>query len=423
MWPTGGATLQKSHYRRRCEPHDTVTPTRQSYAVNRRPKGSGSVAERSPGVWRIRAFAGTDPVTGRPRQIERTFRGGRTAAEAEMRRLATEVDAGHHTTTAGTVSHLLAVWPDHLERIGRTQVTIESYRTIIRKHLDPALGSVQLRKLTALDIDRYYAARAADGLKAGSVRMHGAILSSALTQAMKWGWLTANPCTGATLPRRPEGTRSSPGVDGVRKLIETAGDDIDLATAVVLAALTGCRRGELCGLQWHDFDRQAGTIRVARARVPVAGGDATTAPKGKKARMVSIGALGVAVLDRYSEATDARALVLGVDREPGGRLPPGPHDDRGGWLLSHDCGRTPFRAKWLSAEISALGARAGVPVITHELRHFAATEMVGAGVDPVTAASRLGHTPEMLLRVYAHAIPSRDVEAARLLELGVLGPR
>jgi hypothetical protein len=28
----------------------------------------------------------------------------------------------------------------------------------------------------------------------------------------------------------------------------------------------------------------------------------------------------------------------------------------------------------------------------------------------------------MLLRVYAHAIPSRDVEAARLLELGVLGP-
>ena len=32
--------------------------------------------------------------------------------------------------------------------------------------------------------------------------------------------------------------------------------------------------------------------------------------------------------------------------------------------------------------------------------------MVGAGVDVRTAAGRLGHTPEMLLRVYADFMPS-----------------
>jgi hypothetical protein len=48
--------------------------------------------------------------------------------------------------------------------------------------------------------------------------------------------------------------------------------------------------------------------------------------------------------------------------------------------------------------------------------------MVGGGVDVTTAAARLGHTPEMLLRVYAHVMPSRDVEAARMLEAGILSP-
>jgi integrase len=389
----------------------------------RRRKGSGSVQETAPGVWRVRVFVGQDPVTRSPRQVERIVRGGRKAAERKRDELAAEVKAGVYGEKRGTaqrVSDLLQVWPDHLERIGRTQVTVESYKGIIANHLGPALGKVELRKLTALDIDRYYTAKGIAGLGAGSIRMHGAILSSALGQAVKWGWIAANPCSGATLPQRPPSTRKSPGVDGVRKLIEQAGQDIDLATAVILGALTGCRRGELVGLQWPDLDRVAGTINVQRARVPVVGGDLTVAPKGKASRRVAIGALGVAVLDRYAAALAERASILGIARDVGDR-PAGALGDRGGWLLSHDCGHHPVRAKWLSAAITQLGRDAGVPVVTHELRHFAATEMVGAGVDVATAASRLGHSPEMLLRVYAHAMPSRDVAAAKMLELGVLG--
>ena len=38
---------------------------------------TGTKTERSPGVWRLRVFVGTDPRTGNPRQLSRTFRGTR----------------------------------------------------------------------------------------------------------------------------------------------------------------------------------------------------------------------------------------------------------------------------------------------------------------------------------------------------------
>jgi integrase len=80
-----------------------------------------------------------------------------------------------------------------------------------------------------------------------------------------------------------------------------------------------------------------------------------------------------------------------------------------------------MRVKGLTTAITELGKRAGVPVTTHALRHYAAAEMVGGGVDVTTAAGRLGHTPEMLLRVYSHVMPTRDAAAALMLEAGVLG--
>jgi integrase len=48
----------------------------------------------------------------------------------------------------------------------------------------------------------------------------------------------------------------------------------------------------------------------------------------------------------------------------------------------------------------------------HTLRHAAATAMLTSGVDVRTAAGRIGNTPAVLLRTYAHSIPSADEAAA-----------
>jgi integrase len=52
----------------------------------------------------------------------------------------------------------------------------------------------------------------------------------------------------------------------------------------------------------------------------------------------------------------------------------------------------------------------------HALRHFAATELIGAGHDVRTVAGRLGHRDaSVTLKVYSHALPERDRDAATTL--------
>lgn len=61
----------------------------------------------------------------------------------------------------------------------------------------------------------------------------------------------------------------------------------------------------------------------------------------------------------------------------------------------------------------------------HDLRHFTATQLIGAGVDVRTVAGRLGHSdPSLTLRVYSHAIEERDRAAAAIMGrvLGTAAP-
>lgn len=49
----------------------------------------------------------------------------------------------------------------------------------------------------------------------------------------------------------------------------------------------------------------------------------------------------------------------------------------------------------------------------HDLRHFAATEMLSSGIDVRTVAGRLGHgQPWTTLNTYAAFVPERDRTAA-----------
>lgn len=55
-------------------------------------------------------------------------------------------------------------------------------------------------------------------------------------------------------------------------------------------------------------------------------------------------------------------------------------------------------------------------VTFHALRHSNAVALLTQGVDVKTAADRLGHNPAVLLRTYAHHIPSADQAAAERLD-------
>lgn len=368
----------------------------------RRGRGDGTLEQRGPESWRLRVYAGNDPVTGRPRQASKTVKArNRTIALRYLREFAVEVSQREVTKESVTVKDLLGRWLDEfLPGAGKAKSTLDSYRWVTDKHLIPALGNVRLDKLTAYHLDRYYRAQQKAGTADRTVRLHHSIMSSALTQAVKWGWRADNPASRATPPKVPRGMGFIPTIAQIAKMIEAADDD--LKTAIRLAAVTGCRRGELAGLLWSDIDWSAGTIRVERQRVRLSTGVATLPLKHGEGRTVSLGPLGVATCINYKVFIEARCSELGVERL----------DD--GWLLSVDGGRTPMHPQEFSHRMAELGKRTGIPVTPHSLRRFAATQLLGE-VDVRTAAGRLGHSPEVMLRRYAGFLPSRDEAAGEYL--------
>jgi integrase len=187
-----------------------------------------------------------------------------------------------------------------------------------------------------------------------------------------------------------------------------------LASAIALAAITGCRRGELCGLRWSDLDVDHGVLRVQRAAKHGLdyGQIVMRDPKSHQARSVILDELGLAVLANHRARVLERAdaAEVAVDAE--------------GYILSMDLtGRTPVKPSSMSQPFRRVAQKAGVTLRFHDLRHFTATQLIGAGVDVRTVAERLGHAdPSMTLRVYAAAIEQRHREAAAVLGALVAPP-
>lgn len=109
-------------------------------------------------------------------------------------------------------------------------------------------------------------------IEAKTIRNYHAIISSALHQGVRWEWVRENVAEKAKPPRISQRRVTAPSIEAVRSVIEAAEDrDPRLAPLLMLAALTGMRRGELCALRWTDVDFERGELDVSRALVVVPG--------------------------------------------------------------------------------------------------------------------------------------------------------
>lgn len=169
----------------------------------RRPKGSGSLIEISPGTWRLRVPMVPDPKTGARRHAERRVAGDAKAAEAELATFARQVRQGAATEDLrrGTLgAFLVDEWLPHMEGLGRARSTLESYATIVRAHIVPELGRVPLADVSVHDIERYYATKRRQGLPPNTIRTHAPVLSRALCLAHRWRLCPENPVKTAEMP-------------------------------------------------------------------------------------------------------------------------------------------------------------------------------------------------------------------------------
>src|SRR6266536_3525475 len=190
------------------------------------------------------------------------------------RRTVARGPASAHPTP--TVNQLLDQWLAHLQTKGAIRLrTLGRYHQLLHHHVRPYLGTLPLSALSTLQIQRLYDHLAHQGRKDGktgglhprTIRELHHCLHQALTYARRWHHLPANPADDAEPPALPTHSISSLTPEQVGHLLAAAQHDQRpwLRAFVVLAAATGARNGELCGLEWHDLDLDAGTIRFRQA--------------------------------------------------------------------------------------------------------------------------------------------------------------
>ena len=377
---------------------------------------TGTTTEVRPGVWRLRVFTGRD-ANGRPVQVSKTVhlpkRGTKRAVQEALNEFAAEVQARNGKPTDDqTVAGLLDQWLEHLESLGRSPTTMRKYRQIADAEVRPALGDTPLRDLTARDLDTLYAKLTKRGLAPTSVRRVHALLSASLHQAEKWGLVDRNVARQATPPPIHAEQTSAPTPERVQELIEAA-EAIEpmMANLLFLAALTGCRRGELCALRWSDVDWQNGTLTIARSVYEkVAGGWGEKSTKSHAVRRVALDPVAIALLKRHKVA-GAPARKLGIE---------GPADDAFMFSRSPQ-GLEPLLPNVVTKFVNKLS---GGDVHMHQLRHFSATMLVAAGTDIRTVSYRLGHADaSVTLRIYSHALPELDRKAAKTIGRTLSLPR
>lgn len=367
----------------------------------------GTLKEVRPGVWRLRVVVGYDDA-GRPRQASRTFKGTRRAAQSELARFVADADSAVAPLTGiMTLGAYLQKWMEHV-RAHRQPDTIRNYELrckLFTKHL----GSVRLDKLRAHQLDELYRRWMADGLAPATIKAYHGVLSAALGQAVKWGLIERSVASLATLPTVPPRRLTPPGIEAVRTLVDQSdGKDPVLSAAILFAALTGCRRGELMGLRWSDIDVERSLLRVERSVKREATSRALLVgpTKTHQDRFISLDEVMLAVLATHRQRVESWAddAKTAVDPE--------------GYILSEDpTGLTPIDPDVLTHRFSRLASRCGLAGVRfHDLRHSVATNLLGAGYDLAVVASRLGHRdPTITLRVYAHALEQRDRQAAATL--------
>lgn len=246
-------------------------------------------------------------------------------------------------------------------------------------------------------------------LAPSTVRHYYDCLRDMLNAAVRWHVISTNPIYDVVRPKVPRrrvhylDDRSA--VQLLRCLAEE--ESLPLRCAVLLALTCGLRLSEVGALQLSDVNWEDCSIHISRGLnyTPAAGSYMDTPKSEAGDRDIDLPAGMMALLDETRKYHEDAAAALG-DRWRGcGRI----ISNWDGTPVHHD---TP--SKWFRRFADAHGFRG---VRFHDLRHTHATLLFANNLDAVAVASRLGHSDaSVTLRIYAHAIRSRDKQAAAAMQ-------
>ncbi len=373
----------------------------------RRAPGSGTWFRRKDGrvVIRLTVLNNLEQTE----RVELTLPKSTTDADAQAQLDAYLVARGAgrlRVSDAYPVGEYLETWmANHLQR-KRTN-TRATYETLVRKHVLPAIGRLDLAVLHQRHLNALWTEMDAAGLSRTTIAMVRGILRQVLHAARSEDLVDANAAELSRLPDAMEDETIERDIDpqSVRLLLDDLADH-PYILAFHLAAYRGLRVGEITGLCRSAVDLERGILEVRQTLVNQRhGGWVINGPKTKKSRRT------LPLSPRLVALFRARMAQQNAERLRGGAAWLALRDTglvlegrrvSGDLLFTQPSGRL-VRADVLNYALSTACERCGVPRITmHWLRHAANSVLQAEGVPIETRMAILGHTSEAMNYHYTH---------------------
>lgn len=343
----------------------------------RRGKGEGSISQRSNGKWR--AYAS---ING-----SRMHFTASTKKECQewLRLTQNQVDKGlSYTGSKLTLGDYLEQWLEDRSKNLRIS-TFHDYKQYCTQDITRSLGLIKLKDLRLARINAFYSQLLDSGRGEATIRYIHRIFHSALSDAIKLGYIGYNPADHANLPNKishhsmvemkakdylaighvhdeivPEEIHVLTEAQVSQFII--AAIDSPYYALFDLAPITGMRAGELMGLMKKDIEFSDGfaIIRVRRQVHRTPGIGMMFSPVKTKAglRTIQVGANTAKILqEQFSRLELMKAFA-------------GRRWQEYGLMFPSSIG-TPLEITNLRREFNKVLKKAGVPRIRfHDLRHY-----------------------------------------------------
>jgi len=310
------------------------------------------------------------------------------------------------SVTAAKFETFANEWFKDYAELKLKHLTLCDYRRM-SKRVYAALGHIRIDRITPLDIQRFVGSLSSEGLAPSTLKNYVRLVSVILNYAVKKRILTFNPCATVDYPEARKIKREFYSTEEVKNLLELLRCANEgkkpYAVFFLMAAYTGCRKGELLGLEWKDVDFSNNVISISRTYYysSLEKTCFTDTPKTKGSRRsLKLPAHVMNTLKEYREWQNQQREICG-----------------GSWVetdrLFTKLDGSPISANmpyhYLQMFCKKMGLR---PVSVHSFRHFNASALIDAGVDVVTVQTALGHsTATTTLAIYSHAFSNAQTRA------------
>jgi integrase len=307
-----------------------------------------------------------------------------------------------------TFAEFARKWMSDYARGSIKASTYESYESVMRTHLVPFFGVIELGKITLEDVQRYVATKQQEGrVKPKTINNTLVPLKEMFTHAVRWGYLRENPAHYVEKPRVPHYEMDFLTKEEIHCFLSAAPQDH--YPFFLAAILTGMRLGELLAMKWSNLDWHRSQYFVKESLYK---GRFVDPKSAHSKRAINLPQTLIEVLRMHKARQSERRLQVGEA-----------YQDRD--LIFCTALGTPLdRGNVVKREFWPLLKQAGLRRIRfHDLRHTFATLLIAQAESPKYIQAQLGHASiQVTMDRYGHLLPDVNRQAARRLEDSLFGP-